>query len=233
MKKAKSIEAEDQHRATEIFRVIRKWRKFQEDLEDSMMNPPSDGSKVGVSSSARKRRVDIALTVSDLHQRQRRKVQPILRNAYGDSKKNISSDPRQNDLECAVYALLRKHCLGMPIDIQLLDRLVKFQFYVSNAGISVGSLLVAYPTAINALLEALFTAGTTRIKSDTSIRCATLLALAAVASRQNAIAGSTHRQDLDQDAVKLMHDQVRKVSHISEFDLRWLDKTPVFADFRF
>ena len=58
--------------STRFRRAIRKWEKLGQDLESAMVDPTASTSASGSSSLSRERR-DVALTASELHQRQRRR----------------------------------------------------------------------------------------------------------------------------------------------------------------
>ena len=62
---------------TRFRRAIRKWERLSQDLDFAMVDPSSSASTAGSSGMGlRKRRLDVALTVSELHQRQRRRLKP-------------------------------------------------------------------------------------------------------------------------------------------------------------
>lgn len=127
----------------------------------------------------RKRRLDVALTISDLYQRQRRRRKPSIDQANGDKKHSDS-------LESALLNLLRRNYLGTRMDDRLLDQLLQKETSLGATG-EVGKLLVSHPLSVKVLLGHLFKPVATRVSStQTKQKCARLVALAVIAA-ENAV----------------------------------------------
>jgi len=167
-----TIESEESRRA------FRKWEFLREDLENTMADPTIAATFSGSSPLFRKRRMDIALTISELHQRQRRRFTPP----------TDREEPRngQGSLESAILSLLRRHAVGIQIDDSSLDPLLPSGLDAGDGGASVGELLVKHPLAIRAMLGCLYKPGSSRVTSPVlKNKCARLVALAVVAAEQN------------------------------------------------
>jgi len=157
--------------------AIRKWERIQEELENAMMDPSVSSTTAGSSSLFRKRRLDIALTISELQQQQRRRLDPTVSNV--DRHDN---ERHHNSLETAVLGLLRKSAMGTQLDDNNLDQLLPKN---GSDGGEVGKLLISHPLAIKALLGHLFKPGSTRVLSLlTRAKCAHLIALAVMAAEK-------------------------------------------------
>jgi len=250
--------------------AIRKWQRLAEELEGYMLKPNASLSTVGApptgmlsSSSAlnngemnslvRKRRANTALTVSDLYQRQRRRIEPnakrtspshdaptgVLHNesltsisARSFHTNDILNDKLRYSLESGIIALLKKYALGIPLDSVLVDQLLHDEYENNHDGDDninpsldeashsspcipithggrIGQLLIQHPLAISALMESLFTPGssTGRLNSlELKLKCAKLLAVATLASERAVLAsvnmhhlnGGDHNKILDQ-----------------------------------
>ena len=68
--------------SSSLNRAMRKWERLREELEDEMLTPIKTGT-----SFQRKRRIDVALTMSDLFQRERRRMDP----GVEDASNNVDS----------------------------------------------------------------------------------------------------------------------------------------------
>ena len=109
-------------------RAIRKWERLQEELEDEMLKPLASGTTF-----QRKRRIDVALTISDLFQRQRRRIDPTLEvaNDMNDSSTNTTRNSKNdlaNVLDSALVGLLTKSSLGIPLDKEVAENMLKFAY---------------------------------------------------------------------------------------------------------
>jgi hypothetical protein len=156
-------------------RVIRKWEALQQELEASMMDPHAPSSVAGSSPLFRKRRLEVALTISDLYQNQRKRS--ILKQEADDGR---------DALENALLVFIRRHATGMKIDDSLLDALLREDMDLSSAEM-LGELLVKNPLAVRVVLGYLFKPGLSRVNSSSlKTKCARLLALASIASEKAA-----------------------------------------------
>jgi hypothetical protein len=172
-------------------RAIYKWEALLELLEGSMVDP-SNGKLISGSSTAspllRRRQLEVALTISDLHQRQRwaKRKRAMEAEYEGDVDDDNQTGPDQNQdrLENAVAMLLKRHSMGIQIDDSVLDKLLPSGLDVDTCG--VGELLIKYPIAVQALLGHLYKPGPTRITSpSTKNKCARLIALSMFAAEKS------------------------------------------------
>jgi hypothetical protein len=170
-------------------RVIRKWERLLEVFQGTMMDPSSSSASTPL---FRKRRLDVALTISELHQRQRRCIFPGNEGAAGEMPPRAESDgikmnmERRDEIETALLNFLRRYCLGTQLDDTLLDKLLPN----SNGGDPenfIGNLLTEYPISIEALLGYIFKPGHQRVRSVvTRNKCARLAAMATLAAEKMA-----------------------------------------------
>mmetsp|Transcript_4031 Transcript_4031/g.6045 ORF Transcript_4031/g.6045 Transcript_4031/m.6045 type:complete len:774 (+) Transcript_4031:236-2557(+) len=211
--KVKTKKMPDGPKTAGLLRAVRKWDRLREELEDLMMNPPAAGGASKLNPLARKRRVDVALNVSDLYQRQRRRLDPTS-DAYtsGDGsrfRRKSPNDLLRDTLDTAVVSLLKNHSLGIQVDKQLADDLLKVAYGGSSD--IIGDVLIANPSAIKALLENLFRPGSKRNRNlEVKQKCARLIALAVLASERSVKVASSGDESSSEKRDDL-EDQLRKV----------------------
>jgi TH1 protein len=168
---------------------------FTQDLDTAMVDPNTSSSTAGSSSVFRKRRLDVALTISELHQRQRRRFRPSeeqeapISNGHDQTKK----------LETGLEQFLRRYSVGTTADEKILDALVPTGLDMQAASEEVGNLLVSYPLSIRALLSNIFKTGAP-IADGVRTKCANLIALAILATEKRARAEIGERNIADPDA---------------------------------
>eukprot|EP00984_Skeletonema_dohrnii_P010804 scaffold4237_cov105-Skeletonema_dohrnii-CCMP3373.AAC.5 len=162
-------------------KACQKWERLREELEEEMMKPVSTGTTF-----QRKRRIDVALAMSDLVQRQRRRIDPTSDEAGNPLpvSSNIASKNNLADaLDSAIVVMLTKSSLGNQVDKDMAENILKFAYGGSTERI--GDLLIKHPFTITTLLHNLF--GTKRIRQlETRLKCARLIALAVAASERAA-----------------------------------------------
>lgn len=160
-------------------KACQKWERLREELEEEMMKPVSTGTTF-----QRKRRIDVALAMSDLVQRQRRRLDPSSDDAINhvDVPSNVAQKNNLADaLDSAIVALLTKTSLGNQVDKDMAENILKFAYGGSTERI--GDLLIKHPFTITTLLHNLF--GAKRIRQlETRLKCARLVALAVTASER-------------------------------------------------
>jgi len=166
-------------------RVIRKWERLLEVLQGDMIDP---SSSIGSTPLFRKRRLDVACTISDLHQRQRRRIHPDRDdNGEGDSSSSETSngidEDRWNEIESSILTFLRRYCIGSQLDDTLLDKMLP-KTESENETKFVGNLLVNYPVTVEALLGYLYKPGQRVGIMSLRQKCGRLTALAVVAAEK-------------------------------------------------
>jgi len=168
-------------------RILRKWEALVQDLEGAMMDPTASASVAGSSPLFRKRRLEVALTISDLHQRQRRRrrlpgpddERPYVYRADGGNRK-------ESPLETALLTFFKRNAVGMQIDDSILDPLLPQGLDLDTAEIT-GKLLILHPLAVKAILGYLYKPGPTRITIPVvKNKCARLVSLAVLAAEKAA-----------------------------------------------
>lgn len=172
-------------------RVIRKWERLLEVLQGDMIEP---STSTGFTPIFRKRRLGVACTISDLHQRQRRRFYPDKgenENGYPTPMKtsfsnNCINNDRQKEIESALSAFFKKYCEGTPIDGSLLD--IMLPNAQSDHEVKfIGKLLVDYPIAIEALLGYLYKPGQRVGPVVLRTKCARLTALAVLVAETQSL----------------------------------------------
>jgi hypothetical protein len=160
--------------AERLRRAVRKWEAMIQGLESHMVDPTATAA--GSSPIFRKRRLDIALTISELNQKKERRLI--------DDSMNAGNDKGHRErLEAALLTLLRRHSVGIQLDDAVLDQLLPSGLDLDTKG--VGDLLLQQPLAVCALLGHVYKPGPGRVTSP-SIRnkCARLVALSTIAAQQ-------------------------------------------------
>jgi len=196
-----AAEAKDGAEAAIIAKAMRRWARLSEELETAMVLP-DESTSAGTSANTiiRKRRLDIALTTSELHQRQRRRMAP--NSSAAAPKKSIMRD----NLDSAVEKLIRKYSMGVVIDNETAGALLRAS-YGSEKQI-IGDVLNAHPVALSALLAYLFKPGRLRVRSlEMRHKCAKLLALS---SYSTSVALSKSGKDVDAAPVEDNVDEFTK-----------------------
>eukprot|EP00536_Pseudo-nitzschia_multiseries_P004022 jgi/Psemu1/284807/fgenesh1_pg.65_\ len=163
-------------------RVIRKWERLLEVLQGDMIDP---SSSTGSTPLFRKRRLDVACTISDLHQRQRRRIHPERDDNVGSDTETPNSidDNRRNEIESSILTFLRRYCLGTQLDDPLLDKMLP-KTPSDNETKFIGNLLVRYPITIEALLGYLYKPGQRVGAMSIRKKCGRLTALAVLAAEE-------------------------------------------------
>lgn len=127
----------------------------------------------------------MALAISDLVQRQRRRIYPTSDDAndhFSVSSNAASKNSLANALDSSIVALITKSSLGHQVDKDTTENVLKFAYGGSTERI--GELLIRHPFTIKTLLHNLF--GTKRIRQlETRLKCARLIALAVTASERD------------------------------------------------
>lgn len=96
--------------------AVRRWTRLKEDLEGAMIV-----SSNGCSTLVRKRRINLALTASELYQRQRRRLNPSIASSGTSQLLGAETKDKWKDLlDSAVMTLVKRYCTGMPFDALLL-----------------------------------------------------------------------------------------------------------------
>lgn len=164
-------------------RAIRKWERLNEDLQTSIVDP---AAAAGSTPLFRKRRLDVAVTISDLHQRQRRRIVPSEDGA--PASKLVDSDDRRSMVETAVLEFLRRYSLGTRVDDGILDKMLPGGLSGDPSNL-VGKLMIKRPLTVKALLGYMYKPGSQRVASVTiKNKCARLVALAVHAAEDEALA---------------------------------------------
>lgn len=164
-----------------LIRAIQKWERLREELEKAMVEPPTSAEAARISPLFRKRRLDVALIISDIHYRQRRRIR------HPDSVDHEHTNGRsaaRDAMETALVNFLRRHSIGTQVDDRVLDALLPNDLTGEFAA-SIGDLLIKHPLSVTALLGHLFKPGSTRVSSEViKNKCSRLVALASIAAER-------------------------------------------------
>jgi len=165
-------------------RAIRKWERLSQDLDCAMVDPSTSSSTAGLSPLFRKRRLDVALTISELHQRQRRRHRPSEVNEVCPA---TNGDQQKETMETGLIHFMRRYSVGTHVDDFVLGGLLPTGLNMQGASDEVGELLITYPLAIRALLSHMFKlGGSFRVAASSKSKCARLVALAVLSSNEKA-----------------------------------------------
>eukprot|EP00594_Rhizosolenia_setigera_P001329 CAMPEP_0178951164 /NCGR_PEP_ID=MMETSP0789-20121207/7066_1 /TAXON_ID=3005 /ORGANISM="Rhizosolenia setigera, Strain CCMP 1694" /LENGTH=1077 /DNA_ID=CAMNT_0020631991 /DNA_START=31 /DNA_END=3264 /DNA_ORIENTATION=+ len=179
-----------------IDRAIQKYERLSEELEEELV------SGGGGESHIKKRRVNLALCVSDLYKRDRKRLKPATtfteEEKINMSQLNAKPEERKKELskqnlESAVMDLIKMFSEKKNIDSKILNRLLFPKNLLPDQKYSIGELLIAHPSSVKALYSSLFqyqggasTQQMSNIKSpELRQDCAKLLAKAVIASKES------------------------------------------------
>jgi hypothetical protein len=180
---SRALEVAGSSTGSRLNRAIRKWRALSQSLENSMIDPSAPSNASGTSHLFRKRRLDVALTMSELHQSERRRVK---NDPESNEQHVVNGNGTKRKLETALLSFLRRHSVGMQLDDVVLDSLLPSGIDITSFA-DTGRLFVQHPVAIKALLEHLFKPGSTRVVAPVlRNKCARLLAFAVLAAEKAA-----------------------------------------------
>ena len=185
----KQLQRQDGDQSPRFQRALRKWERLRECLEAVMIDPTTSAALAGSSPLFRKRRLDVALTVSDLYQQKK---------AKGENG---------GSLESALLNLLRRYAIGIQIDDAALDPLLPTGLNSREASARVGSMIIQHPVAVEALLSYLYKPGSSRVTlTIVKNKCARLLALAVVAAeKKKAVDETSNSFELSDDLAVSRH----------------------------
>jgi hypothetical protein len=155
---------------------------------------------------ARKRQLDVSSTYVDLQRKQRRRI-----DNSREQDDQVESSVEQR-MDKALIALIKRHSMGVAVDEAILDQIL-CRSSMSRSDITpmismkkAGILLMEHPFALNALMQSMFLPGG-RLKSiDAKKKCATLIAMAVIASEKKII-DELDEEDQNLDWVKKLCDQ--------------------------
>jgi hypothetical protein len=196
--------------SSRLARARRKWKALAQDLESEMVDPCAPCNASLSSPLFRRRRLEVALMISDLYQRQRKRMR-----VDGRIELVHGPDRPESPLETALLDFLRRHATGIQVDDAILDRLLPQGLDLTTASIT-GRLLVKHPLAIRALLGHLYKPGATRLTA-TVVRnkCARLVSFGVLAAEAAAIEEIEEEED-DGGQVTRESDEVQLTRMILE-----------------
>jgi hypothetical protein len=189
-------------------RAIRKWERLNEELQSSILDPTEAGT--GSTPLFRKRRLDVAVTISELYQRQRRRLLPSL-----DTEEMTSAskaDEQRAQIESAVLEFLRRYSLGTRVDDRILDKMLPEGLGGDTSNL-VGKLMIRRPLTVKALLGYLYRPGSQRVSSVTiKNKCARLVSMAVQAAQDEAL---PEARKID-SSLTIEHDEVALTRNLLE-----------------
>lgn len=158
----------------------------------------------------RKRRLDVAITISELHQRRKRRLLPS-KDTDDDGVRNKEADPRART-ENAVLEFLRRYSLGTRVDDRILDKMLP-EGLAGDASNLVGKLMIKRPLTVKALLGYLYKPASQRISSPTiKNKCARLISMSVQAAQEEALAEA---KKVDSSST-IEHDEVELTRNLLE-----------------
>jgi hypothetical protein len=188
---AKATRLVENSNSNRFRRAIRKWQAVGQNLESAMIDPTEAASIAGSSPLFRKRRLDVALTVSELHQRQRRRQKP---QSDRDGRMDCTNGniPRKN-IETALLKFLTRYSVGVQLDNAAVDPLLPTGVDWNGTD-ELGKLLIDHPLSVRAFLSHLYRPGSARVTSPVlRNKCARLVAFAVLAAEKAARDEVGHR----------------------------------------
>jgi len=190
-------------KALGLARATNKWERLREDIFKHMIK--ASESTPSLNPLLRKRRADTALTSSDLHQRQRRKVRMI-----GKSENRTEEyDKIRYSVESGVVNLLKKYSMNTNIDDGVLNQLLYNPHSDKSLGTEqsqekLGNLLRKYPLATEYLLRCLFVTSARIRSGEMKLKCCKLVAMASLTAEKDLKA----QIDIEDGSVSIQEDQV-------------------------
>lgn len=199
-------------KAVGLSRATNKWERLREEIFKHMIKASENSASLNP--LLRKRRADIALTSSELYQRQRRKVR-MLGNA---GNRTEEYDKIRYSVESGVVNLLKKYSMNTNIDDGVLNQLLYNPYSDKSLGTEqsqeiLGKLLHKYSLATEHLLRSLFVTSARIKSSEMRLKCCKLVAMAALAGQKDLKA----QIDLDDSSDSVQEEQVSTMAKVSGF----------------
>jgi len=216
-------------KALGLLRAIQKWERLREEIEEHMIKPVNGNT---LNPLARKRRVDIALTSSELYQRQRRRI----RLSRGNNKSsNIgssnglqtnvnSSEKLRYSVESGLVSTLKKYSMNVQMDAKLVEQLLYNPYKDKHLSAEenqkqLGHQLSQHSLGTQYLLRCLFLPGS-RVKSpELKMKCSRLIALAVLATETELIEMIGDDKNSNDDN-NVDDDEKKKVDSGKEYDYK-------------
>lgn len=178
-------------------RASRKWECLAEMLQRTMIDPASSSSSTPL---FRKRRLDVAVTTSELHQRQRRRLLPT---EESEDAPKTDTEKLRSRVESGVLSFLRRYSLGSHVGDRALDDMLP-QSNDPKSKLLVGTVLLSRPLTIEALLGYMYKPGSLRIASAATRRkCGELVALSVHAAELSVDRTKEEKETSDEDDADL------------------------------
>ena len=189
-------------------RAIRKWERLNEELQSAIVDPVA--AAIGSTPLFRKRRLDVAMTISELYQRQRRRLVPSDDTEHESLPTRAEGQRAQS--ESAVLEFLRRYSLGTQVDDRVLDKMLPDGLTGDTSNL-IGKLMIKRPLTIKALLGYLYKPGSQRVSSATiKNKCARLASMAVQAAQEEALAEA---RKVD-SSLTIEHDEVALTRNLLE-----------------
>lgn len=104
--------------------AAKKWRRLQEELEDEMLKAQTTGTTF-----QKKRRVDVTLSMNELVQRQRRRLNPNeIVSGSALNGNDSSKTALENSLDSSIASFLTKCSLGNPVDKESVECIFRYAY---------------------------------------------------------------------------------------------------------
>jgi hypothetical protein len=193
--------------------VIGKWECLLEVLQGTMINT---SSAAGSTPLFRKRHLDVACTISELHQRQRCRVCHNEEDANAMEvlvQQNGGRSKRQAEIESALLTYLHRHCLATQLDDEILDKMLPNELGGDTTNF-IGNLLLKYAKGIEARLGYIYKPGSQRVRSVvTRNKCTQLVAMAVLAAEKDSL---EEARKINSNVPEAEQDEVRLTRMLSE-----------------
>ena len=212
-----------------LARATHKWERLREDIMEHMIKPLEDSGAVSsFNPLSRKRRADLALTASEIYQRQRRRVR-ISNSAGKDGVGNggSKSDQLGYSVESGVIEALKKYSRNTTIDEALLDQLLYNPYTDKSMSPEqiqdkLGGLLYNHVLATEYLLRSLFLKKSRSKSDEMRMKCSKLISMS-VLSAQKALESRARGEDASAgDVIEV--DPVASLSKVSFNDQDFINE---------
>ncbi len=205
-----------------LLRAIQKWERLREEIEAHMIHPGQNKSTINP--LTRKRRVDIALTSSELYQRQRRRIRlshESERPENGITKTN-SSEKLRYSIESGIVSTLKKYSMNVKMDAAIADQLLHNPFKDKNMTSEqtqqhLGQQLSHYALSTEYFLRTLFLPESRTKLPAVKLKCSRLIALAVLAAEEElaSMIGDEKREKRAREETLSYDEKVAELSKVS------------------
>lgn len=203
-----------------LVRATNKWERLREDIMAHMIKPSEDSGGSSFNPLSRKRRADIALTASEIYQKQRRKTR-ISNGGSEGGNGSSKSDQLGYSVESGVVEALKKYSRNTTVDETLANQLL-YNPYTDKAlspttiQDQLGDLLCNHALATRYFLHSLFLKKSRSKSNEMRMKSSKLVAMSVLSAQKNLKIRGNHKGANVGDAIEV--DPVASLSKVSSND---------------